>query len=130
MRHRAQARLIEAVLTIALVVPFSIYLLYYYVPPSIPDPTLHDAAATAVRALDENGVLLPLLVMNDTMRLRRVFRASLPGDVDFVLFYSQGNESPTRVGPEQLGAGAVQVEYVFVAPSGSVYHLTLVVWRR
>jgi len=130
LRRRGQARLIEAVLTIALVLPFSVYLLYYYAPSSYADPALYDAAATALIALDENGVLLPLLAENNTSGLTQAFRSSLPGDVDFALLYSVGEKAPTRLGPIQTGASAIQVGYAIVAPNGTVFHVTLVVWRR
>ena len=130
LKRRGQARLIEAVLTIALLLPFSVYLLYYYAPPSYADPPLHDAAATALITLDENGVLLSLLAENNTAGLAQVFRSSLPGDADFALLYSVGENAPTRLGPAETGANAVQVGYVIVAPNGTVFHLTLLVWRR
>jgi len=122
--------LIEVVLTIALVVPFSMYLLYYYAPPSYPDAALYDAAATAVTALDAKGILLSLLVENNALGLQHAIRSSLPADVDFVLLYSRNGEAPTRVGPSQVEPNSVQVQYAVVAPDGDAFHLTLLVWRR
>ena len=130
MKHHGQARLIEAVLTIALLLPASMYLLYYYTPPSYSDASLYDAAAAAVVALDEKGTLLSLLTSNDTVGLQQTFRASLPGDVDFILIYSQNELPTTRLGPLQAGAGAIQVAYVIVSPSGTTFHVTLIVWRK
>jgi hypothetical protein len=106
------------------------YLLYYYTPPSYSDASLYDAAAAAVVALDEKGTLLSLLTSNDTVGLQQTFRASLPGDVDFILIYSQNELPTTRLGPLQAGAGAIQVAYVIVSPSGTTFHVTLIVWRK
>jgi hypothetical protein len=129
-RRHGQARLIEAVLTLALLLPASMYLLYYYTPPTYSDASLYDAAAAAVVALDEKGVLLSLLTSNDTVGLQQAFRASLPGDVDFILIYSQNELLATRLGPSQAGASSIQVAYVILSPSGTAFHVTLIIWRK
>lgn len=130
MTGRGQARLIEAILTIALILPFSIYLLGYYAPPSYPDAPLYDAAATAVTALDRGGVLLPLLLQNSTVGLYQAFRSSLPSDVDFAVAYSKGDGALVRLGPSQFGPNPVRVGFVVVAPDGTAFRLTLIAWRR
>jgi len=106
------------------------YLLVYYAPPSYSDASLYDAAAATVVALDEKGTLLSLLTSNDTVGLQQTFRASLPGDVDFTLIYSQDGSPATRLGPLQAGASSIQVAYVVVSPSGTTFHIALIVWRK
>lgn len=106
------------------------YLLYYYAPTSYSDPSLYDTAATAVVALDEDGTLLSLLTGNDTAGLQQAFRASLPGDVAFILIYSRDGLPATHLGPAQAGTSAVQVIYNVVSPGGTLFRIALIVWRK
>jgi hypothetical protein len=85
--RRAQARIFEAIITIAIVFPFAMYLQSYRAPGETQNPELTKIGAEVLANLDREGTLISLFATDppDWMRLREAVKASLPADVSFIV---------------------------------------------
>lgn len=87
--NRGQARILEAIIAIAILFPFAIQLQNYRPPGEYQSPGLYKMGATVFTTLDGKGLLSQLVTScaasGDWMRLGEAVKGCLPADVSFVL---------------------------------------------
>jgi len=126
---RGQARIFEAVLMLAVVLPLVVFVQSYYAPPSPNDPSLSHVAAVALTSVDRSGVLLDTLSVGDYGTLERQLHGTLPFDVNFHLTIISEGGSRVEVGESFGGESSATMRYIVVAPDGKAFYLTLILWR-
>jgi hypothetical protein len=88
-RRKGIVRIFEALLAIAIVLPFITVIQTFRQPTGVHDPELSDIGATVLTSLDESGILPRLLIKQDWVRLEAAVNAMLPEGVSFTLEISK-----------------------------------------
>jgi len=114
--RRAQARIFEAIIAIAIVFPFAMYLQNYRPSGEVQSPELTKIGAEVLASLDRDSTLTSLLSADppDWLRLREAIKACLPADVSFIvtvqeMMWSGSPANLTLSEEARLGQGALGV---------------------